>query len=193
LLHMSMPQAVPALERVSWPESSENKELEFETLNDMSSYLAGAAGLYQASTVSFLAGNIPSEGKANLVSDSAAGAHLRLEADYERSWAAVGRALERAGVVIAGQDQEQGVYDVTFTIIPEEEERGFFASLFTLDRFTREAPRDHLMRVRVRNAGNNVVEVSVEDVDTQEPIQDADAEPVDPEASLLRTIMNYIA
>lgn len=190
LLHMSMPQAVPAIERVNWPAKSENLELEFETLNGLASYLADVSGLYQASTVSFLAGNIPSQGKASLV--RGADAHLRLAADYERSWAAVGRALERAGVVVNLQNQEQGTFEVAYTILPEQEEKGFFGRLFTLERFSGSNPEEHQMRVYVRDTGG-VVEVRVEDLDTVEPPRDKDAEPVDPEASLLRVIMNYIA
>lgn len=184
LLHMSMPQAVPAIEQVDWPARSDDQELAFDTLNDMASYLAGVADLYQASSVSLLAGNIPSEGKANLEDD-----RLRLAADYQRSWAAVGRALERAGVEVVSQDQAEGVYEVLFTVLPEEEEKGFFGRLFSLERFTREDPVEHAMRLRVQDNGNDV-EVRAEEVG---PSPGQSAEEEDPADALLDTIMTYIA
>lgn len=186
LLHVSMPQAVPALEQANWPAVSENQELEFETLNDMAIYLADVADLYQASSVSFLAGNIPSKGKASLQGD-----RLRLEADYQRSWAAVGRALQRAGVEIVSQDQAEGVYEVAYTIIPDEEEKGFFGRLFTLERFSREEPLEHRLRVTV-SGSDGAVEVLAEDQDSPDAHAEA-KEQADPESSLLRTIMTYIA
>ncbi|MEX2366516.1 MAG: outer membrane protein assembly factor BamC, partial [Pseudohongiellaceae bacterium] len=130
LLHLALPQAVPAFDQVTWPESSTNQDKEYARLNDLSVYLADVADLYQASAVSFLAGSIPSKGKASLVESRDGLASLRLEADFVRSWAAVGRALERAGVEVVSQDQQQAVYDVSYTIPgPEEEEKGWLGKL----------------------------------------------------------------
>lgn len=193
LLHVSVPQSVPSLGEVDWPETSHDQELAYNTLTDLSTYLADVSDLYQASSVSFLAGNIPSEGKASMVRTPAGSQLLRLEADFERSWAAVGRALERAGVEIAAQDYSKGVYEVSFVISSEKEEGNFLSRLVTLERFRGDDEiRTHELRIQLIDT-DSAVEVLVENLagDT------ADASPEEnqesPAAALLRTIMNNIA
>lgn len=139
LLHVSAPQATPAFEQVSWPATSVDPDTEFAQLTELSSYLADVANLYQASSVSFQASNIPSEGKATIIPDPTGGEMLRLQADFDRSWAAVGRALGRAGIEIIEQDVSAGTYEVRYVPGREEEgeeeldEPGFFKKVFTLN------------------------------------------------------------
>ena len=138
LIHVKAPRATPVFEQINWPEASEDFDVEFETLSDLSSYLADVADLNNASSVSFLAGNISSSGKATIFTTPAGTDVLSLQADYSRCWAAVGRALARAGMEITSENSEIGMYEVLYTpgsenADEEEEEPGFFTKLITLN------------------------------------------------------------
>lgn len=139
LTHVSAPQAAPAMDAVNWPEQSMDQELSFEFLREMSQFLADVGNLYQASTVSFQARSLSSTGKASLVTTPSGNAMLRLRADYDRSWAALRRALTRNNIHIVHEDAELGVFDLAFDpdmLTDEEEEEegpGFFTRLITLN------------------------------------------------------------
>jgi outer membrane protein assembly factor BamC len=136
LLHMEAPQSTPVIAQLPFPASSVNADTEYTVLSSLSSYLADVADLYQASSVSFLAGNIDSRGKAVIATTPAGSQILQLKAEYNRSWAAISRALQRAGVEVVAQDNAQGIFDVVY--MPgkptgdEEDESGFFHSVWTL-------------------------------------------------------------
>ena len=139
LIHVKAPRATPVFEQINWPERSEDFEVEYETLSDLSSYLADVADLNSASSVSFLAGNISSAGKATIFTTPAGTDVLSLQADYSRIWAAVGRALRRAGMEITSENADIGMYEVLYVPGSEDaeeeeaEEPGFFTRLVTLN------------------------------------------------------------
>jgi len=193
LLHQSANQAIPTIGMVNWPEESNDPEVAYDFLTDMSTYLADVAGLYQASTVSFLAENISSRGKASLVRTPGGREILRLEADYNRSYAAVVRALNRAGVDIVEQSQELGIIEVDYVINSgeEEEEPGFFKKVITLNGiFSREDPSSYFpLRIQLIDLDGEV-EVLIE---SQELLPVVIEGQQDAENSLLRLIRNFIA
>jgi len=193
LLHLGVSQALPALDQVNWPETSTDPDVEYDFLTDLSNYLADIAGLYQASTVSFLAENIESQGKASIVSTPGGRDILRLDAGYDRSWAAISGALKRAGIDIVAQDSETGVFEVDFVIPREEEEEkpGFFRKVVTLNGiFSSEEPEQfYPMKIRVLDL-NGEVEVIIESL--QEGPAEVDGE-VDPAKVLLQVIRTNIA
>lgn len=137
LIHVAAPRATPVFEQINWPEASEDFEIEYETLSDLSSYLADVADLNNASSVSFLAGNISSTGKAAIFTTPAGTDILQLQADYSRCWAAVGRALRRGGLEITSESTEVGMYEVLYTPgsenEEEEEEPGLLTKIVTLN------------------------------------------------------------
>jgi len=192
-LHVSAAQAIPTIGQVNWPESSSDPEVEFDFLSDLSNYLADVADLYQASSVSFLAENIDSRGKASLVSTPGGKELLRLEADYERSWAAVGRALQRADVEIVAQSVELGVYEVDYVInsADEEDEPGFFTKVVTLyGLFNRSDPQQfYPLKIQLLEL-NGEVEVLVESL---ELLPQPSGESSEAETSLLQLIRNNLA
>ncbi|MES2605933.1 MAG: outer membrane protein assembly factor BamC [Pseudomonadota bacterium] len=136
LLQVEAPQSAPVIGQVPFQAQSMNSETEYTVLNSLSSYLADVADLYQASSVSFLAGNINSAGKAALSKTPAGSQILELRAEYNRAWAALGRALQRNGVQVVAQDIGQGTYELVYVPgqVPadEEEEAGFFRKVWTL-------------------------------------------------------------
>jgi outer membrane protein assembly factor BamC len=136
ILHMSGAQALPAVEQVTWPAKSMDSTIANDFLLDLSGYLADVADLYQASSASLLARSLSSEGKAVLGTTSTGNPLLSLQAGYDRSWAAVRRALARSDVAIVEEDVGLGFILVDFDPAAleqaEEEEPGFFKKVFTL-------------------------------------------------------------
>jgi len=196
LLHLGIAQALPDLDQVNWPVESTDADVAYDFLADMSSYLADVAGLYQASTVSFLAENINSRGKASIISTPGGREVLHLEAPFRRSWGAVTRALDRAGVEVVADSQESGIVEVDYVIggNEEEEKPGIFTRVVTLNgAFSKkEAVAYYPLRILVLDL-DDATEIIVE------PLTDGSADP-EREAelraaakSLLNLIRNTIA
>jgi len=136
MLQIEAPQAVPVVAQIPFQAKSINADTEFTVLTSLSRFLADVADLYQASAVSFLSGNISNNGKAAIASTPGVSEVLVLRAVYDRSWAALGRSLQRAGIDVQAQDAEQGVCDVVY--IPgkieddKKEKPGFLHKVWTL-------------------------------------------------------------
>jgi outer membrane protein assembly factor BamC len=141
LIHISVPQDQEVFEQVTWPETSINPEYSDEILNEISIYLANELRNYQASTVSFLAGNVSSEGKAKMLTEDGINM-LHLTAGYERSWAAVGRALERAEIEIIEEDVDAGSFSVIFGEESENDDAGIFGRLLSIGSVEETTPFD---------------------------------------------------
>ncbi len=137
MLQIEAPQAAPVIAQIPFPAKSMNPDTEYTVLSSLSGFLADVADLYQASSVSFLAGNISSNGKAAIDTTPGGSDVLLLRADYDRCWAALARALKRAGVDVQASDADQGVFDVVY--VPGKpadgakvEEPGMFHKVWTL-------------------------------------------------------------
>jgi len=137
ILHLSGPQALPAVEQVTWPVKSVDSTIAYDFLLDLSGYLADVADLYQASSASLLARSLSSEGKATLQNNAEGYPLLRLQASYDRSWAAVRRALTRSDIAISEEDSAVGLLVADFdpSVLEqsdEDDEPGFFTKVVTL-------------------------------------------------------------
>jgi len=187
MLQMSQPQATPAF-NIAWPAASIEPAVETALVTDLASYLADVADLYTASSVSFLAGAISSTGKA-VIEPRDGSEVLRLQANFDRAWAAVARSLQRGNVLINEQDSATGVFDVSYLPGSEEEqeEEGFFKRLFS---FGDDIPEPASLQVRVQRT-NNGIEVQV--VPANPDAQGADDEGEPPAIQLLHLIRNTIA
>lgn len=195
LLHLAVGQSVPILDQVNWPETSTDPDVEYDFLTDLSTYLADVADLYQASTVSFLAENIDSRGKASLVNTPGGRELLRLEASYDRSWAAVGRALDRTGVEVIAQNVDNGIYEVDYVIdTGDVEEPGFFKKVVTLNGLFSRSDEARVFPLKIQLIElDGEVEVLVESLEPQPQPTGEAAEIRDAENSLLRLIRSSIA
>lgn len=67
-----------------------------------------------AEAVSMVGREIASESKAQVVKDASGYPSLRLNVDFERAWATVGQALERAEVDVAERDRAAAIYRAVF-------------------------------------------------------------------------------
>ena len=192
-LHLSIGQSLPILNQVNWPETSNDPDVEYDFLTDLSNYLADVADLYQASSVSFLAENISSRGKASIVSTPGGKGLLRLAANFDRSWAAVGRALQRADVDVVADSSELGVYEVEYVISSdsEEDEPGLLRRIATLNGLFDRRENAEFFELKVQLLDiNGEIEVIVESLELF-PQQSEDLREV--ENSLLRLIRNNLA
>jgi len=194
ILHMSGPQALPAIEQVNWPATSMDSTISYDFLLDLSGYLADVADLYQASSASLLARSLSSEGKATLDNTATGNPLLRLQAGYDRSWAAVRRALTRSNIAITEEDSGLGLLIVDFDPAvleqtDEDDEPGFFTKVVTLGGlFSRNSAALHFpIRLQLLES-QGTVEVLAVPVD-----EDPDAATQEAVQSLMRLIRNTIA
>ncbi|MDR0781085.1 MAG: outer membrane protein assembly factor BamC [Pseudomonadales bacterium] len=193
LVQMSQAQATPAFD-VAWPAASQEPDVETALVSALASYLADVADLYTASSVSFLAGNISSTGKATLEARQNGGEALLLQAPYERAWAAVARALQRGNVLIDTQDSGAGLFEVNY--VPgsgdrEKNKPGFFKRLFT---FGNGITEPSALQVRLQRTNNGSIEVQVLPKNDAAAGKNANkAQAVPPATELLRLIRDTIA
>ena len=68
-----------------------------------------------AEAVSMVGRDIASASKAQVVKNANGYPSLRLNVDFERAWATVGQALERADVDVAERDRDAAIYRAVFT------------------------------------------------------------------------------
>lgn len=114
-----------------WPEHSSNKERESLMTQELAQFLANSA---LAGSVSMLAQRaIDSEGKVFLRRDDERAPYLELFLQYERAWASLGLALEKAGFEMDDRNRSQGQYWVRIDpnkkdLAEEEEKRGWWRS-----------------------------------------------------------------
>lgn len=151
VLHTSRSQGS---NRDEWPETSDNRNLERAVLAEMESYLSQARTDGSTSLVasqSSLSGQ-----QATLDRDGAGNAVLNIQADFNRTWAAVGDALGRADVLVTDLDRSSGVYyvDLEQTASSQEKKPGFFGRLF--GREGNEEAAERPLQVRLTEVSNGV-------------------------------------
>ncbi|MCH8075275.1 MAG: outer membrane protein assembly factor BamC, partial [SAR324 cluster bacterium] len=164
VLHVNVPRNTPIIGRTNWPKISADLEREEELLNQLSSYLAERNNLYQATSVSLLAGNIVAESKAKLITLDGGEKVLQLRIDFPRAWATIGLALDKASIDIDDRDRDQAFYTVSFAGLDDEKRPGFFRRIFTSEN----AAESHTFNIKLVEL-ESAVEVTIELVDSDEP------------------------
>ena len=137
---------------------------EVDTLSEIGAYIAAKVS---EQTFSMVALEITAEVKSSVLRDDQGTPVLELRLDYDRAWATVGQALNRAAAEIESQDQIEGVYyiriaDETLT----GEERGWLSSLL------KRGKGGYELQLHVSEAADKVYHVDV---------RDNEADPVDRE------------
>ncbi|HDZ56288.1 MAG TPA: outer membrane protein assembly factor BamC [Pseudomonas xinjiangensis] len=175
VLHMSRSQG-GTLE--SWPESSENVNLERAFLAELETHLSQSSGDDVASLMATR--DVPTSANSSLGQDGAGNPVLTLQSEFNRAWASVGAALGRADILVADLNRSAGVYYVDLNQTrTEQESKGFFSGLFGGDEPVEE---DSFQRIQVRltQIGNQVL------VTVEESIENA------AEAALARDLLKRI-
>jgi outer membrane protein assembly factor BamC len=192
LVHISVPQSEQVSDDLSWPEQSMDDDYAYETLAEISFYLANEIRNYQASTVSFLAGNVSSEGRASILTEDGIDM-LHLKADYERSWAAVGRALERANIEIVDEDVDAGVFSVVYDENDEEDDEPGFIDRLISSVGQRGAQTEFSVFLLPSATGTETEVIALREVDLIEGVEEeTDDQDVVLINNLIQTIQDFI-
>lgn len=172
LQHVSSPLDQPVPANVDFSIQTGEDETGDEVLRSISVYLAEIADIYQAASVSFLAGNISDKGRASLSTMDDGNVQMRLNADYDRSWAAVGLALSRVeGVEVLKSTKADGIYELSYVpVIDEDEKPGFLGRLFSNG-----SDSAYTLRLQLLPSGDAVFVEGVELSIDGQPVEDIDA------------------
>lgn len=155
VLHSVRSQGSPVS---TWPERSENPNLERALLAELESYLSQDDG---DNVASLIAARDTAGQRATLGQDGAGNPVLSIPSDFNRAWALVGDSLNRADVMVADLNRSAGVYYVDIDqSASEQEQRGFFSRMFGRGR-TQEVDPEQRIQVRLTQVAGQV-QVTVE-------------------------------
>ena len=104
-----------------WPAASMDVERETWMIKELANYLASTSG---ESSVSLLAQGISTVNKVYLVRDASGEPVIDLRLPFDRAWASLGRALERANLSVKDLDRSAGVYFVKYETRKQRAEEG---------------------------------------------------------------------
>jgi outer membrane protein assembly factor BamC len=90
-----------------WPQQSSSRQREDNMVKLLAEYLAGSP---EQGSYSLLAQGIGSASKVKITADTQGEPVIALELPFDRSWAALGLALEKANFKISDIDRSQGTY-----------------------------------------------------------------------------------
>ena len=157
ILHMRVEKGS---EPGAWPLTSDDDDREKAMANMLASALAGDES---SGTVSLLAQSIGGSSKVEIITPKEASPYLLLKLDFDRAWASVGYSTGRDGFVLVDQDRTEGVFYVHYGD-PDEDEPGFFASLFSANKDEQRLSVTYLIHLVSAEEG---VEVRLVDAEKQ--------------------------
>lgn len=122
-----------------WQVRPSDRELSNEVLNRLVLYLGGSEGVAeQARAVAS-----QTAPRARIEGDL-----LVIDEGFARSWRRTGIALDSIGLVVEDRDRSQGIYYVSqVDLLPKQEGKGWFSSLFSSDEKGDEAPKQLQVRL----------------------------------------------
>jgi outer membrane protein assembly factor BamC len=112
-----------AVDNSSWPESSDDLELEQEMLRNVAQFIANSA---ESAPISMMADRAMSAAGRISLEDTESYTRLRLVLPFNRAWASVNKALPEAGFAIDDKNRSEGVFYVTFVGQQEDDDGGWF-------------------------------------------------------------------
>lgn len=114
-----------------WPTKSDDPAQAADMLQAIAQFLADSA---ETSPVSMIAEQgISAGGKITMLTSPEGYNYLQLELPYDRAWASLGRALEKATFEITDLDRSSGIYYVRFLGQAKAEKQGWWASMWNSD------------------------------------------------------------
>ena len=150
----------------SWPEQSDNLELEAEMLQGVAQFVANST---DSSPVSMIAEQaISAKGKISLQETDTGDTFIRVGLSFPRAWASLARALETSTFEITDRDRSTGVYYVNFIGADGEEEDGWFDWLFEEEDHPL-AGRDFL--VKMTSESDSSVAITLSQPEGSEPVE----------------------
>ena len=128
-LHVLQMRQVP--NPTGWPAKSDDPAQAADMLQAIAQFLADSA---ESSPVSMIAEQgISAGGKITMLTSPEGYNYLQLDLPYDRAWASLGRALEKAAFEITDLDRSSGIYYVRFLGQAKEDKQSWWASLWDSD------------------------------------------------------------
>ena len=160
IVQYQMSLALELPETLDWPADSTNKEREEWMVNELAQHLANTDG---RGSVSLLAQGIGSASKVTLGRDKRGEPAITLGLPFNRAWASVGQALNKAEFNVLDLDRSSGKYYVSYQPDVEQEKPGFFARLFGAE--SQQANKEDYLLI-VSDLGETV-EIKIAGMDAQ--------------------------
>ena len=119
-LHILQQNVAQDLVLTSWPQTSDDTELEQTMLRNIAQFIANSA---ESAPVSMMAEQAMTGAGRIAMEESSSGARLRLDLPFNRAWAAIERCFTDAGFRLDDKNRSAGLFYVTY-LGPEGEENG---------------------------------------------------------------------
>lgn len=168
ILQYELPSAADLPTQHDWPEQSANDEREEWMVRQLAEYLANTDG---SASVSLLAQGIGSASKVSLGRDEHGTPTITLELPFDRAWASIGQALNKAEFNVADLDRSKGLYYVSYQPELDKEKPGFFGRLFG-KRSEEGDAEDYLLTVKSKG---EAVAIQISNAATQESLESKQA------------------
>ena len=125
-LHVLQQSLAKDLNFPTWPQSSDDRELEQTMLRNIAQFIANSA---EAAPVSMMAEQAMTGAGRIAMEESTSGARLRLDLPFNRAWAATEKGFTDAGFRLDDKNRSAGLFYVTYLGPEGEEDGGWFSWL----------------------------------------------------------------
>ena len=119
-LHVLQQNIAKDLDLTSWPQNSDDTELEQAMLRNIAQFIANSA---ESAPISMMAEQAMTGAGRIAMEESTSGARLRLDLPFNRAWAATEKGFTDAGFRLDDKNRSEGLFYVTY-LGPEGEEGG---------------------------------------------------------------------
>jgi outer membrane protein assembly factor BamC len=114
------------LDLTSWPQNSDDSELEQTMLRNIAQFIANSA---ESAPVSMMAEQSMTGAGRIVMEESSSGARLRLDLPFNRAWAATEKGFTDSGFRLDDKNRSVGLFYVTYLGPEGEEDGGWFSWL----------------------------------------------------------------
>ena len=125
-LHILQQNVAQDLVLTSWPQTSDDTELEQTMLRNIAQFIANSA---ESAPVSMMAEQAMTGAGRIAMEESTSGARLRLDLPFNRAWAATEKGFTDAGFRLDDKNRSAGLFYVTYLGPEGEEDGGWFSWL----------------------------------------------------------------
>ena len=125
-LHVLQQNVAKDLDLMTWPQNSDDTELEQTMLRNVAQFIANSV---ESAPVSMMAEQAMTSGGRIALEEAISGARLRLDLPFNRAWAATERGFIDAGFRLDDKNRSAGLFYVTYLGPEGEEDGGWFSWL----------------------------------------------------------------
>ena len=125
-LHVLQQSVAKDLDLTTWPQNSDDMELEQTMLRNIAQFIANSA---ESAPVSMMAEQAMTGAGRIAMEESSSGPRLRLDLPFNRAWAATEKGFTDAGFRMDDKNRSAGLFYVTYLGPEGEEDGGWFSWL----------------------------------------------------------------